>query len=66
MSPMTDEVVLSAENVVKHFPITEGILFKRTVGQVKAVDGVSWSCTRARPSAWWVSPAAASRPWPAC
>ncbi len=41
MSPMTDEVVLSAEDVVKHFPIQEGILFKRTVGQVKAVDGVS-------------------------
>ncbi len=41
MSAMTNEVVLSADNVVKHFPIQEGIVFKRTVGQVKAVDGVS-------------------------
>ncbi len=35
------EVVLHAVDVVKHFPIHQGIVFKRTVGQVKAVDGVS-------------------------
>ncbi len=35
------EVVLSAVDVKKHFPITQGILFKRTIGQVKAVDGIS-------------------------
>jgi oligopeptide transport system ATP-binding protein len=35
------EVVLSAVDVKKHFPITQGIVFKRTVGQVKAVDGIS-------------------------
>jgi oligopeptide transport system ATP-binding protein len=35
------EVVLSARDVTKYFPITQGILFKRTIGQVKAVDGVS-------------------------
>ena len=37
----TDEVVLEAIDVKKYFPITKGIVFKRTVGQVKAVDGVS-------------------------
>jgi oligopeptide transport system ATP-binding protein len=36
-----DEVVLSAVGVKKYFPIQQGILFKRTIGQVKAVDGVS-------------------------
>ena len=35
------EVVLSAVDVKKHFPITQGIVFKRTVGQVKAVDGIT-------------------------
>ena len=31
--------ILQVEGLVKHFPITAG-LFKHTVGQVKAVDGV--------------------------
>jgi oligopeptide transport system ATP-binding protein len=35
------ESILSVENVVKHFPVTRGIVFRRTIGQVKAVDGVS-------------------------
>ena len=35
------EVVLKATDVKKYFPIQQGIVFKRTVGQVKAVDGVS-------------------------
>jgi oligopeptide transport system ATP-binding protein len=35
------DVVLSAVDVRKHFPITQGIVFKRTIGQVKAVDGIT-------------------------
>ncbi|WP_298326231.1 dipeptide ABC transporter ATP-binding protein [Haloactinopolyspora sp.] len=35
------EVVLDVQDLVKHFPLTTGILFKRHVGDVKAVDGVS-------------------------
>jgi oligopeptide transport system ATP-binding protein len=35
------EVVLSAREVTKHFPIRQGIVFQRAVGQVKAVDGIS-------------------------
>jgi oligopeptide transport system ATP-binding protein len=35
------EVVLSAVDVKKHFPIQQGIVLKRTIGHVKAVDGVS-------------------------
>lgn len=34
--------LLSVKGLVKHFPIKQGILFKRTVGQVQAVDGVSF------------------------
>ena len=36
------EVVLTVRDVKKYFPLTEGIVFRRTVGQVKAVDGVSF------------------------
>jgi oligopeptide/dipeptide ABC transporter ATP-binding protein len=35
------EVVLKAENLVKHYPIKAGVL-RRTVGHVKALDGVSF------------------------
>jgi oligopeptide transport system ATP-binding protein len=38
---MNREVVLKAENLVKHYPIMAGVL-RRTVGHVKAVDGVSF------------------------
>ncbi|KFU82733.1 oligopeptide transport system ATP-binding protein [Amycolatopsis lurida] len=36
------EPILSVENLVKYFPVRAGILFKRTIGHVKAVDGVSF------------------------
>ncbi len=35
------EVVLETRDLVKYFPITRGIVLKRRVGDVKAVDGVS-------------------------
>ena len=34
------EPVLQATGVVKHFPVQRGVVFKRTVGNVRAVDGV--------------------------
>ena len=36
------ETILEVRDLVKHFPLTRGIVFKKTVGQVKAVDGVSF------------------------
>jgi oligopeptide transport system ATP-binding protein len=38
---MTREVILQAEGLVKHYPIKAGVL-RRTVGHVKALDGVSF------------------------
>ncbi len=38
----TSKPLLQVKGLVKHFPIKQGILFKRTVGQVQAVDGVSF------------------------
>lgn len=35
-----DDVVLEVEGLSKHFPVRNGIFFKRKVGEVKAVDGV--------------------------
>jgi oligopeptide transport system ATP-binding protein len=37
------EPLLRVENLVKHFPLTQGIVFKKTVGQVRAVDGVRFT-----------------------
>ncbi|MAS09177.1 dipeptide ABC transporter ATP-binding protein [Salinisphaera sp.] len=39
--------LLEAEDIAVHFPITQGI-FKRTVGHVRAVDGVSLTLQRGR------------------
>jgi oligopeptide/dipeptide ABC transporter ATP-binding protein len=37
------EPLIRAENLTKHFPVTKGLLWMRTAGQVKAVDGVSFT-----------------------
>jgi oligopeptide transport system ATP-binding protein len=37
------EVLMEIENLEMHFPITEGIIFQRKVGAVKAVDGINFS-----------------------
>ncbi|MGE5573063.1 MAG: ABC transporter ATP-binding protein [Bacteroidota bacterium] len=40
------EVLLEVKNLVKHFPITKGIVVSKKVGSVKAVDGVSFHINR--------------------
>jgi len=40
------EPVLEVRDLVKHFPLTQGIVFKRQVGAVRAVDGVSFDLHR--------------------
>lgn len=40
------EVLLEVEDLVKHFPITRGILIQKQVGAVHAVDGVSFKVHR--------------------
>jgi oligopeptide transport system ATP-binding protein len=37
-----DKVLLHVDNLVKHFPITQGIIFQKQVAAVRAVDGVSF------------------------
>jgi peptide/nickel transport system ATP-binding protein/oligopeptide transport system ATP-binding protein len=38
--------LLEVSGLVKHFPVTQGIVFKHQIGTVKAVDGISFSVDR--------------------
>jgi len=40
------EVILKVENLVKHFPIMRGTIFRKQVGAVRAVDGISFEVRR--------------------
>ncbi|ARQ68778.1 ABC transporter ATP-binding protein [Streptomyces marincola] len=40
------EPILEVRGLVKHFPLTQGILFKRQIGAVKAVDDISFTLHR--------------------
>jgi oligopeptide transport system ATP-binding protein len=42
MEKANTNILLHVENLVKHFPITKGILFQKQVGTIHAVDGVSF------------------------
>jgi oligopeptide transport system ATP-binding protein len=46
MSTPSGDVVLEVRDLVKHFPITQGIVLKRKVGDIQAVDGVSFDLRR--------------------
>jgi oligopeptide transport system ATP-binding protein len=41
-----ENVLLDVQNLVMHFPLTQGILFQRKVGAVRAVDGISFQIRR--------------------
>ncbi|MGH8893865.1 MAG: ATP-binding cassette domain-containing protein, partial [Actinomycetes bacterium] len=40
------EPILEIRDLVKYFPLTQGIVFQRQVGSVKAVDGVSFDLSQ--------------------
>ena len=37
---------MEVRDLVKHFPLTSGIIFQRKVGAVQAVDGISFDVLR--------------------
>jgi peptide/nickel transport system ATP-binding protein/oligopeptide transport system ATP-binding protein len=45
-SAPSGEPLVEVRNLVKHFPITRGVLIQRKVGAVQAVDGVSFDVKR--------------------
>jgi oligopeptide transport system ATP-binding protein len=44
--PKNDEVLVKVENLKKYFPIMRGLLLSRQVGNIKAVDDVSFEIKR--------------------
>ena len=40
---MAGQELLVVENMKKHFPVTQGIIFQKEIASVKAVDGVSFT-----------------------
>ncbi|MBV8986992.1 MAG: dipeptide ABC transporter ATP-binding protein [Solirubrobacterales bacterium] len=46
MSHSAQTPLVEVRNLVKHFPIRRGVIFQRQVGEVKAVDGVSFDVMR--------------------
>ena len=42
-SVATAEPLIAVQDIKKHFEVTSGFVFRKTVGQVRAVDGVSFS-----------------------
>ncbi len=45
-SSMSVAPIISVKGLVKHFPVRRGVVFSRTVGQVQAVDDVSFDIRR--------------------
>jgi oligopeptide/dipeptide ABC transporter ATP-binding protein len=45
---MTDDPLLQVRHVRKHYPFTKGVLFTRHVGEVKAVDDISFTIAAGR------------------
>lgn len=46
MSELYGEPVIRVRGLTKHFPIRQGIVFQRTIGHVKAVDGIDFDLRR--------------------
>ena len=40
---MADTPILRVQNLIKHFPVTKGLLFMKTIGWVQAVDDISFT-----------------------
>ncbi len=45
-SARKSETLLEVKDLVKHFPITKGIIFSKKVGAVQAVDGIDFNVMR--------------------
>jgi oligopeptide transport system ATP-binding protein len=47
-SKQVGDSVLEVTDLVKYFPLTKRVVFKKQIGQVKALDGVSLTLERGR------------------
>ena len=46
MSNKNDKILVEVKDLKMHFPISMGWMFKKTIGHVKAVDGISFKIAR--------------------
>jgi len=46
MSNNNDKILVEVKDLKMHFPISAGWMFKKTIGHVKAVDGISFKIAR--------------------
>jgi oligopeptide transport system ATP-binding protein len=46
LAPSARDPILEVRDLVKHFPVRVGVVFKHTIGHVRAVDGVSFDLHR--------------------
>lgn len=47
-APASSEVVLRVQDLVKTYRLTKGAVFRRTIGEVRAVDGISFELPKGR------------------
>lgn len=45
-APAQTSTILEVRDLVKHFPLTKGVVVKKHVGEVKAVDGITFTLDR--------------------
>ncbi len=45
-APVTEGPLVEVEGLVKHFPITQGVIFQKRIGEVRAVEDVSFTLRR--------------------
>ena len=45
---VASETLIDVRDLKMHFPLTQGILFQRVIGHVRAVDGISFSIERGK------------------
>jgi oligopeptide transport system ATP-binding protein len=45
-APVASAALLEVKGLRKHFPVTEGMVVHRTIGEVKAVDGIDFTLRR--------------------
>jgi oligopeptide transport system ATP-binding protein len=45
-TPVESKTLLAVRDLKMHFPLTQGIVLQRTIGYVRAVDGISFSIER--------------------
>ncbi len=46
LPPAAKTPLVQVENLVKHFPVTQGLVLQRKVGMIRAVDGISFTIER--------------------